>query len=275
MKLGYTEFSFGYAFTENLIRSSAQVPTGAPQFPNLVQEAQLGYDVRIDLPACPIFFQFKLPELMVRDTAKEISVHRLQGLRCDFFRMSLMKRNLSHQHRHLIQLEQQHPRRVLYASPTMETATAFNRAYNQASVHLHSAMFSPTDIGPLPDDKQHVVSYRANGTVGWRCSRPQEVKVFPFDKVIASAQEAFHDPQFQRLEDVASRMVVELLEATPSSARIDVGAFRERVRSRLAPTILADGIGERHLVIIEQLLAAREIARIGLGLEMVIAQPRD
>lgn len=50
MKVGYTEFSFGYAFTENLIRGSASAPTGAPVFPNLVQEATLGYDVRIDDP---------------------------------------------------------------------------------------------------------------------------------------------------------------------------------------------------------------------------------
>ena len=45
MKLGYTEFSFGYAFTENLIRSMPSGPTGAPFFPNLLQEAQLGYDI--------------------------------------------------------------------------------------------------------------------------------------------------------------------------------------------------------------------------------------
>jgi len=40
MKLGYSEFSFGYAFTENLIRSSPKAPNGAPVFPNLVQEAR-------------------------------------------------------------------------------------------------------------------------------------------------------------------------------------------------------------------------------------------
>ena len=273
MKLGYTEFSFGYAFTENLIRSSAQAPAGAPQFPNLVQEAQLGYDVRIDLPACPIFFQFKLPELMVRDTAKEISVHQLPGIHCNFFRMSLMKRNLSYQHQHLIRLEQQHPGRVLYATPTMQTPATFNSAYNQASVHLNSALFSPTDIGPLPDDKQHVVSYRANSTIGWRCSSPQQVKVLPFGKVLSGAQEAFFDPKFERLEEVAPRILRELTNATPEGGRLDAQAFRERVRSRLAAIVPADSMGSARFVVVEQLLAAREIARIGLGVEMMIAQP--
>jgi hypothetical protein len=67
MRIGYTEFSFGYAFTENLIRSSATGPKKAPVFPNLMQEAHKGYDVRIDLPGVPLFFQYKLPELTKPD----------------------------------------------------------------------------------------------------------------------------------------------------------------------------------------------------------------
>ena len=72
MKLNYTEFSFGYAFTKNLIRSSSTTRSGAPVFPNLIQEGQLGYDVRIDLPGRPMYFQYKLPELMVRETPVKI-----------------------------------------------------------------------------------------------------------------------------------------------------------------------------------------------------------
>ena len=61
MKVGYTEFSFGYAFTENLIRSSRATPAGAPVFPNLIQEAQLGYDVNINLPGRHSFFNSNCP----------------------------------------------------------------------------------------------------------------------------------------------------------------------------------------------------------------------
>lgn len=72
-RVGYTEFSFGYAFTENLIRGSATALTGAPVFPTLVQEAILGYDGQISFPAAPLFFQYKLPELMTRASASEIA----------------------------------------------------------------------------------------------------------------------------------------------------------------------------------------------------------
>ena len=107
MKLRYTEFSFGYAFTENLIRSASTAPLGAPTFPNLIQEGKLGYDVRVDFPGCPLYFQYKLPELMIRDSAVEISKHSLQGIETQFFRMHLMNRNLSSQHELLIDLENQ------------------------------------------------------------------------------------------------------------------------------------------------------------------------
>src|SRR6267142_405028 len=96
MKLGYTEFSFGYAFTENLIRSSAVGPVGAPVFPNLIQEARLGYDIKIDFPAVPLFFQFKLPELMKRKSA-----NRPSGFTVPFFRMPVMRRDISDQHKRL------------------------------------------------------------------------------------------------------------------------------------------------------------------------------
>ena len=274
MKLGYTEFSFGYAFTENLIRSSANAPIGAPQFPNLVQEATLGYDVRIDLPACPFFFQFKLPELMVRDTAKEIAVHQLSGIACNFFRMPLMKRSLSDQHRHLISLEQRYPGKVFYASPRMPSVQTFNVAYNQASVHTSSVLFSPIDIGPLPDDRTHVVSYSADGNAAWRCSAPKKVTPLGFDKIFGIAAEAFSSTQFSSVEAVADQMVKELLEVVPRVARIDAAAFRDRARARIASVSPVDGIGDRHLRLAEQLLVGREIARIGLGIEMVIAQPQ-
>ena len=121
MKLGYTEFSFGYAFTENLIRSSSTRSGRAPFFPNLIQEGRLGYDVRIDFPGCPLYLQYKLPELMVRDTAVEISKYFLQGIATPFFRMHLMKRNLSRQHELLIDLENRHPNSVYYATPGLES----------------------------------------------------------------------------------------------------------------------------------------------------------
>ncbi len=56
---------------ENLIRGSATALTGAPVFPTLVQEAILDYDGQISFPAVPLFFQYKLPELVTRASASK------------------------------------------------------------------------------------------------------------------------------------------------------------------------------------------------------------
>jgi hypothetical protein len=89
MKVGYTEFSYGYAFTENLIRSSPTAPIGAPVFPNLVQEGTSGFDIRINFPGVPLFLQYKLPELMRRGTAFEMAKWHCPGLNLPFFRIAL------------------------------------------------------------------------------------------------------------------------------------------------------------------------------------------
>lgn len=160
-QLEYSEFSFGYAFTENLIRSSATGPTNAPRFPNLVEEGRLGYDVKIDDGGVPMFFQYKLPERMVRPTAAEVSKHGLdmQGLQVPFFRMYLMRKESSRQHELLVELEKKYASSVFYATPFIVGRREFDIAYAGASVHVLSALFSPLDIGGLPEGEQHVVAY--------------------------------------------------------------------------------------------------------------------
>ena len=125
MKVGYTEFSFGYAFTENLIRSSLTAPIGAPVFPNLVQEGQSGFDIRINFPGAPLFFQYKLPELIQRRNASEIATWHCHGLSVPFFRIAMMRRDISRQHQLLIQLESLYPSNVFYAAPDLPLRISF------------------------------------------------------------------------------------------------------------------------------------------------------
>lgn len=273
MKLGYTEFSFGYAFTDNLIRSVASAPSGAPVFPNLIQEAQLGYDVRINFPACPLFFQYKLPELMVRNSAAEISQHALDGIRIPFFRMPLMRRGLSDQHKLLIQLEQQFPGAVYYASPGMENSSRFNKAYNAAEVHERSVFFSPQNIGPLPDDKEHVIAYRDGLAHAWLCSNPRQIPSSRFGDIDGKARSLFHDPRFSTLREAATLIREKTLELVSPEVRSAENAIRGRIRTRRGTASLPE-IDPETQEVAENLLISREIVRVGLGMDMVIAQPR-
>lgn len=274
MKLGFTEFSYGYAFTENLIRSSATGPASAPVFPNLVQEAQLGYDVKIDAPGAPIFFQFKLPELMVRNSAKELAMPGVTGLSVPFFRMPLMRRDLSSQHQHLINLETRFPGRVLYASPILDSAAAFNRSYSRASVHRDSALFSPADIGPLPDNESHVVSYMVSSHVAWRCSEPRKVSARKYDSIADEIAGQLQERADQSLENTVRELQEGVRQLIPSELRQSEGQIRDRINAR---RVVLDGASrdDEAQQLTTELLVMRELVRVGLGVDLLVAQPRD
>lgn len=274
MKVGYTEFSFGYAFTENLIRSTQSRPSGAPVFPNLNQEAHLGYDVHIDFPGYPLFFQYKLPELMVRDSAAEISKHALPGISKPFFRMPLMRRDISQQHQLLIILEEEFQNAVYYASAIIENNNDFSIAYNAAQVHQQSVFFSPTEIGELPDDKQHVIAYRYGLGHAWLCSgEPHKIRAQHYQEVEESLGASFNAPRSRTLDVAAAQVQQVLLSLTTSEIRAAVPAIRQRIRGRRAALAASAGADARAEEISEELLVSREIARIGLGVDMVVAQP--
>ncbi|MFY0616924.1 MULTISPECIES: hypothetical protein [Roseobacteraceae] len=281
MKLGYTEFSFGYAFTENVVRASSTRPSGAPVFPNLVQEAQLGYDVKIDYPGVPVFFQFKLPELMVRDTAKEIAKLSLPGLSTPFFRMPLMRRDQSDQHAHLIALEKDFPGAVFYASPLLGTNGEFNSAYCSGSVHQQSALFSPRDIGPLPDNKSHSVAYTSGAALAWRCSEPKAVKLNTYDNLDLTLSNRLAEREDTDFEGSVQEVRTKLNRYLPGSLRQAEDQLRGRIRERRSTLeSRADGISrpddaERTQDLATELLVVRELARIGLGLDLLMAQPRQ
>ncbi len=274
MKLGYSEFSFGYAFTENLIRSSTTAPSGAPVFPNLVQEAQLGYDVHIDLPGLPLFLQYKLPELMTRNTAAEISKYKLAGLSIPFFRMPLMRSGASRQHERLIELEKKFPGTVLYVSPCLRNVTQFDLAYKNGHVHELSMFFSPTDIGPLPDTKDHSVAYHNGPPVAYFRSEPREIKAMTYETLAGSARELFHRPQYSELANSSTALRDTIRDLVSPQMRGAENELAQRITSRRSirpdgPPVLPET--ERT---IENILVAREMARIDLSVDVMIAQPR-
>lgn len=275
MKVGYTEFSFGYAFTENLIRGSATAPAGAPVFPNLVQEATLGYDVQTNFPAVPLFFQYKLPERITRASAFEIANGRCPGLTPKFFRIALMRRDVSKQHRLLIDLEGRYPGQVFYAAPCLCDCAAFNTAYNTASVASRSILFSPVQIGPLPDDKVHTIAYKPGLSYGYFCSEPRQIKAETFESVTRSLSRKFEDKNVRDFRAAAQEVRQAVLEAASPVWRQAEDAVADKVGQPLPP-VAADGSAlqpDREQAILD-VLVAREIARIDMGIDLVIAQPR-
>lgn len=164
-KCQFSEFSYGYCLTEDLIVGQGTQLTAAPVFPSLIEEGQpgVGYDVRFDRPGTPLFLQFKLVHQMVRGTANETKKGHFHP---PFYRMHLRPRKISDQHQSLLSLEQA-GNDVFYVAPGFHTTAALNTNYAQRRVWDRSFRINPSLIGALPDDKAHHVTFRqANGT--WR-----------------------------------------------------------------------------------------------------------
>lgn len=271
MKVGYTEFSYGYAFTENLIRSSASAPTGAPVFPNLVQEAQLGYDVKITLPGQPLFFQFKLPEHMRRGTAFELTKYHCPGIAVPFFRVALMRRDLSNQHKCLLALEKKHPHAVFYVAPFIESTNQFNRSYNNAKVHENSVYLSPRSIGKLPDDLAHTIAYQSGLKTAYFCSDPKPIKALIFEDV-QKLTIARLDSKVS-ISETARQVREDVLSFATPAMRDAVGAVDQRARARQEAEVGVAASSPERIQTVTDILVAREVARISLGLDLVFAQP--
>ncbi len=164
-KCQFSEFSYGYCVTEDLVVGQGTQLTAAPVFPSLIEEGQpgVGYDVRFDRPGVPLFLQFKLVHQMVRGNANETKKGHFQP---PFYRMHLRSRLISDQHQSLLTLEQA-GNDVFYVAPAFHTSADLNANYAQRRIWDRSFRINPTQIGPLPDDKSHHVSFQQpSGT--WR-----------------------------------------------------------------------------------------------------------
>lgn len=167
MKPDISEFSFGYALTEALIREVPLSVRAAPIFPSLIDEGRPGggYDVEIPFSGFPLFLQFKLSYKMVRDSALEA---QLGLMTAPFYRMHLRPTKHSQQHPMLLSLENTGAA-VFYAAPHFHTPAELNDAYINRRVIQRSVFFRPSEIGVLPDNREHHVTFK-NGHPVYLCS---------------------------------------------------------------------------------------------------------
>ncbi|MEK7949541.1 hypothetical protein [Luteolibacter soli] len=173
MKPDISEFSYGFALTDELIHWHGLNLTAAPVFPSLFQEGQPGggYDVRLDRPGMPLFIQFKLSHKMKRRSAVEAK----RGLlKVPFYRMHLRPARHSSQHEMLIDLEQL-GQEVYYSAPAFHTPQELNEAYLKHEVKIKSLWIKPSVIGALPDDGEHHVAFRLDAPPPHICSEPRRL----------------------------------------------------------------------------------------------------
>lgn len=177
-----SEFSYGYAVTENIIDLLPLKVSAAPTFPSLREEGQNGgYDLKLDFDGLFLFLQFKLSHKMVRYTSFEAR----QGLFTPpHYRFYLRSSKYSEQHKMLLELECS-GEHVFYISPCFFELEEFNRLYLEGSIIENSVFVSPMEIGLLPDDDIHHISFKPREPA-YLCSEPKKISVSMGNKNILS-----------------------------------------------------------------------------------------
>ncbi|RYD79285.1 MAG: hypothetical protein EOP84_13235 [Verrucomicrobiaceae bacterium] len=153
-----SEFSYGFALTEELLHTfgTGGKALAAPVLPSLINEATVGYDLKMEVSVGVFFLQFKLTEKMVGRNATEAK----QGhFKLPFYRMHLRPLGNSAQHNLLFKLETKHPECVWYAAPAFYLASEFDDAYTKTKVVERSVFIRPSLVGRLTDYEEHHISF--------------------------------------------------------------------------------------------------------------------
>ena len=179
----FSEFSYGYALTQELATGRLGTINGYPIFPSLWQEGQPGggFDLELEyLYGSPLFLQFKLSHYLYRTNALEW--YFFHG---PYYRMYLRPRRHSDQHDLLMQLES-NANEVYYVAPEFHTPDELGDAYINRQVFDRSTFVSPLDIGPLPDDEYHYIVFIRTSPIGYLCSEipKKEMRVYHAEQFI-------------------------------------------------------------------------------------------
>lgn len=183
MRAFFSEFSYGFALTNELVEIYRELLTAAPVLPSLIAEGRDGggFDMHLPIRGYPLFLQFKVSERMFRPPAGQ-----WERFGRPYFRFKLHARRHSDQHQMLIDLENQdQAHQVYYASPAFHTAQELNEAFRDRSVLNRTVFFRPTLIGPLPDEDEHCMAFLPNAAHGYLCSQEKEVVASATGKAFA------------------------------------------------------------------------------------------
>ena len=173
MKPNISEFSYGYALTEELVKGIGSKITSAPVFPSLYQEGKKGggWDLKLEKGGIPLFIQFKLSHYLKNANAKELKSGHFSS---PYYRMHIRPINHSKQHELLLELERS-GNEVYYSAPAFHEPKELDDAYLKNKVKDRSIWIKPTDISDITDTKEHYVAFQLPNTC-YFCSTPKSIE---------------------------------------------------------------------------------------------------
>ncbi len=261
--------------TDNIINSGLPHTPHAPVFPSLFAEGVSGggYDVKIPLHPVPIFLQFKIPQIVRRQ-----SDLMPNGFITPYLRMHLRTKR-PNQHKLLLDLEAT-GKLVYYATPDFSSVSELDKHFTTQRVHHRSWYIRPSRLGQL-DDRPHHVAYQLGSSNVWLCSQPKRLEGGFSSEAFAadlhkSIEFAKQEESILFLRKLVSVIVRIARRNTPGLAQfgkpMSAAESGEHETGRM-PTPQQARESERKRVNAEIIRAAREVAylaNVHLGCTLVI-----
>ena len=205
MRPGFSEFSYGFAVTNELAEVFRPSMRMAPIFPSLRQEGAPdgGYDVELNLPGFPLFLQFKVSECMTRATAGEAG-----WVPIPYYRFAVRCGGSPNQHNLLVELEMQRCN-VFYVAPGLSNKVDFDLSFRRRIVAARSLWVPPSAIGQIQDHEQHCVVFSDLSPDAYFCSHPRKITVFRLESLREKLLVDLHErsiPLAETLHDLDNAM---------------------------------------------------------------------
>jgi hypothetical protein len=157
----------------------------------------------------------------------------------------------------------------------MHNLNQFNLAYNASNVHAQSVLISPAEIGPLPDDLDHSIAYRAGCSFGYFCSEPRQISMLNYEGFGARVRGLLEEKRYRTLI-VAARQTRDLIRQSVSPImRNAENQIADRIAARTTTKSIGVSASTEVMEVVEDLLVAREMARVDLSVDLMMAQPQS
>jgi len=167
----FSEFSYGFSLSYEIMNALRPNYTGYPLFPSLVEEAMKGFDVSFSRSGWPLFLQFKLSQYMTSPSALHWS-----DFDAPHFRFKIHKRKRAkieeRQHNRLKELSKSEPD-VYYAAPLFHLETEFDNAFVNDKIFMKTMFISMSDLPEITDNDDHYIVFCDDKNLHWHSENNQ------------------------------------------------------------------------------------------------------
>lgn len=263
MKSSFSELSYAFALTENLVNSLGLPLLTAPTFPSTAAEGKkgAGHDLKLSMPGMSLFLQFKLSHCMRYASAKEFTSgkfhKKIGGKTAPVYRMYLHPLKSSRQTSLMLKLEKRHGF-VYYVAPLFHLPIDLSKHFFAKTVAQESRFLRPSVIKKMPDQNEHFVSFRRTGKP-WRFSDdPVELEgAETQDQVLIRIREELSQKisAKERVEESLDQML-EVLVEDANERQVGARAMRNevgRIRGLDMPLLEKTGFVARNFFDVEML----------------------